>query len=186
MLVAVNHLGDADGLLGIAFFPQPVEALAKMELFDFPLLGWFMETYGVIWVHRGAPDRRALRAALRGLEEGRLVGLAPEGRESITGTLEEGTGGAAYLALKANVPVLPVTFTGTENIRVYNSLRRLRRPKMTMTFGPLFQLEDRPDRREAIETGTEQIMLRLARQLPIEYRGVYRDGIGGSASESGP
>ena len=114
-IIVANHLGDADFVLGIAFTPRPPEVLAKAELYNFPVLGKLMELYGVIWVHRGQPDRRALRASLQGLAEGRLISLAPEGRESLTGGLEEGTNGAAYLALKANAPILPVTFTNTEN-----------------------------------------------------------------------
>jgi 1-acyl-sn-glycerol-3-phosphate acyltransferase len=173
VLVVVNHLGDADALLGLAFFPASVEALAKMELYEFPVLGLIMQAYGAIWVHRGQPDRRALQAVLDGLAEGRLVGIAPEGRESLTGSLEEGTKGAAYIALKANVPLLPVTFTGTENSRIYPNLKKLRRTDVSITVGPIFRLEKVADRREALRLGTQKIMERLAKQLPAEYRGIY-------------
>jgi 1-acyl-sn-glycerol-3-phosphate acyltransferase len=173
-LIVVNHLGDADVMLGLAFFPTSVEALAKMELYEFPLLGGIMHAYGVIWVHRGQPDRRAIQAVRQGLVQGRLVGIAPEGRESVTGGLEEGTGGAAYLALKANVPLVPVTFTGTENNRFYPNLKRLRRTEVSLTIGPTFRLEKLPDRRESIRLGTLSIMERLAVQLPPEYQGVYQ------------
>jgi 1-acyl-sn-glycerol-3-phosphate acyltransferase len=125
-------------------------------------------------VHRGQPDRRALRAALQALEQGRIVGIAPEGRESLTGALEEGTAGAAYLALKADAPVLPVTFTGSENVRLLRNIRRLRRTPMTVTIGPLFHLDPAGDYKAAIERGTREIMMTLARQLPPEYRGVYK------------
>jgi 1-acyl-sn-glycerol-3-phosphate acyltransferase len=172
-LLVVNHLGDADGVLGLAFFPRYVEALAKMELYDIPLLGRLMHAYGVIWVHRGHPDRRAIQAALASLREGRLVGVAPEGRESLTGGLEEGTGGAAYIAIKAGVPVLPVTFVGTENSKIYSNLKRLRRAPVSITVGPMFYLEQLPDRRESVRMGTRFIMERLAVQLPPEHRGVY-------------
>lgn len=176
VLVIVNHLGDADALLGLAFFPPSVEALAKMELYEFPVLGGIMQAYGVIWVHRGQPDRRAIQAVLDGLAQGRLVGIAPEGRESLTGSLEEGTKGAAYIAIKANVPLLPVTFTGTENSRIYPNLKKLRRTDVSITVGPIFRLEKASDRREALRLGTQKIMARLAQQLPAEYRGVYRVG----------
>jgi 1-acyl-sn-glycerol-3-phosphate acyltransferase len=174
-LLVVNHLGDADGVLGMAYFPPITEAMGKMELYFFPVLGWIMRSYGTIWVHRGVPDRRALRAGLQALAEGRLLAIAPEGRESLTGALEEGTGGAAYIALRANVPVVPVTFTGTQNSNVYNSLLRLQRPRLTMTVGPAITLEVHPPGREAIAAATELIMTVLAKQLPEEYRGVYRD-----------
>lgn len=173
-LVVTNHLGDADAVLAVAYFPVFIDALAKMELYEFPLLGWIMQAYGVIWVHRGQPDRRAIKAVLQGLEEGRIVGIAPEARESITGGLEEGTGGAAYIALKAGVPLVPVTFTGTENQRIYPNLKRLSRTKVSLTVGPLFWLEKLPDRRASIRVGTQVIMEKLAQQLPPELRGVHQ------------
>ncbi len=174
-LVVANHLGDADLVIGLAVAPFPPDYLAKAELYDYPLLGQLLDAYGVIWVHRGQPDRRALQAAIQGLKEGRLIAIAPEGRESLSGALEEGTGGAAYLALKADIPLLPVTFTGSENARIYANLKRLRRTQVTVTIGPLFRLESLPDRRQSIRQGTLKIMRTLAAQLPAEYRGVYAD-----------
>jgi 1-acyl-sn-glycerol-3-phosphate acyltransferase len=174
-LAVTNHLGDADLVVGMVYSPVMVEALAKAELYDLPLIGRLMDAFGVIWVHRGQPDRRALHAALDGLREGRVVGIAPEGRESTTGALEEGTSGAAYLALRAGVPVLPVTFTGTENSHIYSNLKRLHRSEVTMTVGPLFYLDDLPDRKQALEQGTRKMMSRLAAQLPAAYQGIYRD-----------
>lgn len=174
VLVVSNHLGDADLVLGLAFATRPLDAVSKADLYDYPVLGWLMDLYGVIWVHRGQPDRRALRAVLEGLAEGRMIAIAPEGRESVTGKLEEGTHGAAYLALKSGAPILPVTFTGTENRNVYGSIRRLRRAEISLTVGKPFHLEASGDWRAAVEQGTERIMRALAEQLPPEYRGVYR------------
>lgn len=173
-LVVANHLGDADVVLGLALSPVLIDAIAKAKLYDLPVLGKIMDAYGVIWVHPGQPNRRALRAALQGLAEGRLVAIAPEGRESVTGSLEEGAGGAAYLAYKASVPILPITFTGTENARIYDSLKRFRRTEVSMTVGPVFWIENLPDWRQVIQQGTGKIMHKLASQLPQEYQGVYR------------
>ena len=155
-----------------------VDTLAKAELYDFPVLGKLLDAYGVIWVHRGQPDRHALRAALDSLRQGRLVGIAPEGRESVTGALEQGTEGAAYLAIKAGVHVIPLTFTGTENARIYGNLKRLRKTDVTMTVGAPFSLDELPDQKQAIELGTRKIMGALAAQLPPEYRGMYASLVG--------
>jgi 1-acyl-sn-glycerol-3-phosphate acyltransferase len=174
-IIVINHLGDADAVVIYSVIPRPIEALAKIELYDLRFYGWFIHTYGVIWVHRGRPDRRAIRAALYGLAEGRIIGLAPEGRESLTGSLEEGTQGAAYLALKAGVPVVPIAVTGTENERIYDGLHHWRRTPVTVTVGKPFRLEQLPDSHQALETGTRRIMLALAELLPPEYRGVYAE-----------
>lgn len=177
LLIVANHLGDADVLLGLAYAPQPPEIVAKVELSDLPVIGWLMDCYGVIWLHRGLPDRRALRAILEALSQGRQVAIAPEGRESVTGGLEAGTGGAAYLAIKAGVGLLPVVFTGTENVHVFSELKHLRRPKVTITAGPPFCLPEIKDRKQAVEQGTDMIMQTLAQLLPEQYRGIYQETV---------
>lgn len=172
-LIVGNHLGDADLIVGLAVVTISVEIIIKSEIYHMPILGKLLDAYGVIWIHRGQPDRRAIRAAFQGFEEGRAISIAPEGRESLTGVLEEGTGGAAYLAYKAKVPILPSAFVGTENVQIFGNLKRLRRSKVTVRIGELFWLEEYPDRKQAINQGTGQIMQAIADLLPPEYRGVY-------------
>lgn len=175
LLMVSNHLGDADAIVGLAYAPRPVEVIAKSELYDIPVFGKLADAYGVIWVHRGQPDRRALRATLDALRNGRAVGITPEGRESLTGSLEEGTGGAAYIAYRSRAPILPVTMTGTENKQIFGNIRRFKRTRVTMTIGPVFHLDDFHDRRQAVSQGTLQIMRALARQLPPQYQGVFSE-----------
>lgn len=175
LIAVTNHLGDIDLLLGWAYTNRiDSEAIIKSELNDIPVLGSILNTYGVIWIHRGEPDRRSIRTVLQALAAGRMVAIAPEGRETLIGGLEEGTKGAAYLALKADVPLIPITFTGTENARVFNNMKRLRRTKVSFTVGKMFQLKPQADRRAAVKAGTREIMITLAKQLPPMYRGVYR------------
>jgi 1-acyl-sn-glycerol-3-phosphate acyltransferase len=176
-LVVCNHLGDADVVLLLAHLPAFMEPLAKVELRRLPVLGWLMSGYGVIWVRRSRSDREPLRSALEAFARDRWVALAPEGRESLTGSLEEGLGGAAFLALKAEAPIVPVAFTGTENWRVIRSLARLRRPEVTMTVGRTFRLETAGAQRDARRLGTRRIMTEIARLLPPAYQGVYRQPV---------
>jgi len=177
LLIVSNHLGDADLIVGIAAAHLPFELMGKIELYDHPFVGRLMNAYGTIWVHRGQPDRRAIRAVLSGLAEGRIVAIAPEGRESVSGALEEGTGGAAYLALKAKVPILPIGLTGTENDKIYPSLKRFRRTPVSVKIGQPFHLETSGNRRQDVQDGTDKIMRSLAHLLPPKYRGVYGDKI---------
>jgi 1-acyl-sn-glycerol-3-phosphate acyltransferase len=174
VLLATNHLGDTDAIMSLAFFPHLPETFAKAELYDYPILGKLMDAYGVIWLHRGVPDRKALRAALGVLAEGRILAIAPEGRESLTGALEHGTEGAAYLACRSEAPIVPIVFTGTANRQVFGSLKRLRRPRVTLRVGEAFRLPSREDHKTTVEEGTRFIMERLASLLPPEYRGVYK------------
>ena len=173
-LVVVNHLGDADGALLVGSVSASLDALGKVELYDLPILGKMMDWYGIIWLHRGRPDRRAMRAALDGLAEGRMLIIAPEGRYSLIGGLEEGEQGAAFLAYKADVPIVPVALIGTENEHVYGHLKRLQRAPVTLRVGKAFRLRQQADRHEMMRAGTRQIMKALANLLPESYRGAYR------------
>jgi 1-acyl-sn-glycerol-3-phosphate acyltransferase len=131
-----------------------------------------MDWYGVIWLHRGKPDKRALRAALDGLAEGRMIIIAPEGRYSLTGALEEGTGGAAFLAYRSGAPVLPIILSGTGNALVYGYMKKFRRAPVHIRVGKMFRLTGQASaRREALDAGTRQIMAALADLLPEKIRG---------------
>jgi 1-acyl-sn-glycerol-3-phosphate acyltransferase len=158
----------------VSSIPASLDALGKIELYDFPILGKLMEWYGIIWLHRGRADKRAIRAALDAFKEERFLVIAPEGRYTLAGGLEEGQQGAAYLALKADVPIVPVAMIGTENKRVYGYLKCLRRAPVTLRVGQAFRLSQQADRREMMREGTRQIMEALANLLPEAYRGAYR------------
>jgi 1-acyl-sn-glycerol-3-phosphate acyltransferase len=171
LLIVINHLGDADVPALISSLPFTPDALGKIELYDLPILGRLMDWYGIIWLHRGRPDKRALRAALDGLAEGRIIVIAPEGRYSLSGALEEGANGAAFIAYKSGVPILPITLTGTENENVYGHMKKIRRAPVHIRAGKMFRLaEQAAARREAMNEGTSRIMAALADLLPKKYR----------------
>jgi 1-acyl-sn-glycerol-3-phosphate acyltransferase len=172
-LVVINHLGDPDAILGLAALPDTPDFIGKIELRDIPMLRFLAELYGVIWIHRGQPDRRALSATLQAFRQGRRIIIAPEGRESVSGALEEGTEGAAFLALKAGVPVVPVTIIGSEFRHIENNLKKLQRTQVMVTVGKPFILPQQARGQDSLRVGTRLIMEALARQLPPEYRGVY-------------
>ncbi|HUE99118.1 MAG TPA: lysophospholipid acyltransferase family protein [Anaerolineales bacterium] len=175
-VIVFNHLGDADAVLMMATLPykSPAEGIGKIELNDHWLVGPVFRAYGIIWVHRGQPDRKALRAALNGLAEGRMISLAPEGRQSVIGGLEEGNAGAAFLALKSGALVVPVALTGTENKHVFDHLKRWKRAPVTLTVGKPFFLPEKADRQTMMRDGTRQIMETLASLLPESYQGQYK------------
>jgi len=174
-LVVINHLGDADAVLLAASIPATVDGMGKIELYEHWLVGPLFRAYGVIWVHRGRPDRKAIRAALDGLSQGRLVALAPEGRQSVVGGLEEGTEGAAFLAMKSGAPIVPVAMTGTENDNIYER-KWWKRARVTLAVGKPFHLKEQADHQKMLHEGTKQIMESLAELLPETYRGKYRGG----------
>ena len=173
-VVAINHLGDADAVLLGAAIPYMIEAMGKIELNDHWLIGPIFRAYGIIWLHRGRPDRKAIRAALDGLAEGRMVVIAPEGRQPLIGGLEDGNEGAAFLALKSGAPIIPVAMTGTENENIFGHMKRFKRARVTLSAGKPFFLREQADRQAMLRDGTRQIMESLASLLPESYRGKYK------------
>jgi len=173
LLLLTNHLHWLDPLLLFAILPFPATVMAA-EKYERRYQGLFMRPLGVIFVQRGEVDRQALRQALAILEAGGVIGIAPEGTRSKTGGLQQGKRGAAYLAYRSGAPLLPVAIAGVE--KVFPSLRRLRRARVTAKVGPVFYLPevDGKASREELEAATELIMRRLAELLPEAYRGIYR------------
>jgi 1-acyl-sn-glycerol-3-phosphate acyltransferase len=172
-LIVINHLGDADVVLLAASIPTSIDGMGKIELDEHWLVGPVFRAYGVIYVHRGRPDRKAIRAALDALTEGRMLALAPEGRQSVEGKLEEGTEGAAFLAMKTGALIVPVAMTGTENENIYNR-KWWRRARVTLSVGQPFKLVEQADRQNMMRDGTNQIMESLASLLPESYLGNYK------------
>jgi 1-acyl-sn-glycerol-3-phosphate acyltransferase len=177
-IIVFNHLGDADVVLMMAVLPfkSPVEGIGKIELYDHWLVGPVFRAHGMIWVHRGQPDRRALRAALDALAEGRMVTLAPEGRQSLIGGLEDGNPGAAFLARISGAPLVPIGLTGTGNSHIYSHLKSWKRAPVTLSVGKSFFLQEhlQGNRQKTLREGTRQIMESLANLLPESYRGQYK------------
>jgi len=130
-----------------------------------------------VWLNRFEADFSALREILARMKKGGLMVIAPEGTRSKTEALQEGKMGAAFLASKTVFPVLPVALTGTEDRGVLENLKRFRRSKIRAVAGELFTVEipKGRGREQAMRDATDEIMCRLAAELPEKYRGVYAD-----------
>lgn len=178
VLLVINHLGNSDVPALLSTFPVLPDAIGKVELYELPALGKLLDWYGMIWLHRGQADTRAIRAALNGFAEGRIILIAPEGRESLTGALEEGSDGAAFLAYKSGAAILPIAITGSEDENVFGHLKKLQRAQVHVKVGKMFRLtglvkSGSKARQDAVTQGTRQIMLALAELLPEKYQGAY-------------
>jgi 1-acyl-sn-glycerol-3-phosphate acyltransferase len=174
-LVVANHCSDIDPPgLGWAVGHRTgrvVHFMAKDEMRHWPVIGWLASQAGAFFVRRGAGDRAAQRTAIQVLEAGRPLAVFPEGTRSRDGQLKEGRAGAALLAMRAGVPVLPCGISGTH--RVFAGGRRWpRRTPITFRIGRPFELprSDAMDR-SALRAGTDRIMREIAVLLPPEQRG---------------
>jgi 1-acyl-sn-glycerol-3-phosphate acyltransferase len=114
-----NHLSYMDTPVMLGRFPAPFRFLAKEGLFQIPFLGWHLQRAGHVPVPRENP-RAAIRvlAHAADLIHSHQISLLifSEGGRSRDGALQEFRDGAAYLAIKAQVPLVPVALDGTREI----------------------------------------------------------------------
>jgi 1-acyl-sn-glycerol-3-phosphate acyltransferase len=178
ILMTTNHLSRLDTplLLAIGDRKDFVGIIAK-EYQEKSLIKWVLEKVGtMIWMDRDATDFSAIREALHHLRHGSFVGIAPEGtRSRETKGLLQGKPGAALMAVRADVPILPVGIIGSD--KIYQNWLKLRRPPIIVNVGQPYSLPviGTEDRQAWIVRCIDEIMCRIAVLLPPEYRGYYAE-----------
>ena len=116
-LIAVsNHGSYFDPPILSCCLRRPVAFMAKEELFEIPVLKQAIQLYGAYPVKRGAGDRSAIRSAIAALHQGWIVGIFLEGTRTNNARILNPKLGAAMIAAKAQVPLLPISLWGTERI----------------------------------------------------------------------
>ncbi|MGN2640404.1 lysophospholipid acyltransferase family protein [Nocardia takedensis] len=181
-IMAGNHLSIADWLFAPLTSPRRINYLAKAEYFTTPglkgrLKKWFFTTTGQYPIDRtgASAAEDALSAARRLLDQGKLVGLYPEGTRSPDGRLYKGKTGMARLALETGVPVIPVAVIGTYEVSPPGPFRWKRR-KVTIKFGaPIdFSRYDGMGGNRFVERAvTDEVMYALMQLTGQEYVDVY-------------
>lgn len=176
VIIASNHLNDADPGIICGSIRRRVVYMAKIELFRVPGLAQFLRAFGAFPVRRHEADLTALRRSTETLKAGLALVIFPEGtRGAPEARLREAWPGAGLLALRNDAPILPVAITGSQKLYLPQMfLRPFRRYDVTFTIGEPFYLP-RPDRvnAESAKAGSRQIMERIAVLLPESYRGFY-------------
>jgi 1-acyl-sn-glycerol-3-phosphate acyltransferase len=176
VLIATNHLSRMDIPVLFAIPNRPeMTALVTTKYLKHPLLRWFIVTAEGIWIDRDRADFGAFRSAIQALEEGKAVGISPEGTRSKAGYLLEGKPGTALLAVRANVPIVPVAITGT--LGSFKKAITFQKPKINAKFGKMIPppVLERGRREEQLNQLTEEVMCQIAAMLPESYRGFYSD-----------
>ena len=117
-VIVSNHESFCDILVLLANLPMQVRFLAKRSVFRVPVLGWSIAAAGFVPVDREDRSRgtETVDAALRRLSGGRSLVIFPEETRTRTGDLLPFKRGAAHLALKSGLPVLPVALAGTYRV----------------------------------------------------------------------
>ena len=112
---ACNHLSYYDTPALFAKLPFQFRIIAKAPLWKIPFVGWYLERSGQVPIDQSSA-RAGVTSLLRGVEtlhEGLPLMVFPEGGRAVGGRLQPMAAGAAFIAIKAQVPLVPLTLIGT-------------------------------------------------------------------------
>lgn len=175
-ILMINHIAFVDPILVLHSLPRNIVPLAKIEVYNYPVINIFPRLWGVIPVRREEVDRRAIQQVMEVLRAGEIVLVAPEGTRGPA--LKEGKEGVAYLASRSGAPVVPVAIEGTEGFPALRYTGAWRRGDgAVIRFGQPFRYkaEYRRANRDQLRKMTDEAMYLLAAMLPPARRGYYAD-----------
>jgi len=146
-ILCANHIGELDMFLIGYKIRRYVRYMAKEELFKIPVLSFFVRKLRAFPVKRGRVDIESVKTALRLLNGGHIIGILPEGTRTRGKDRKDirVKPGAAAIAVKAGVPIIPVAIEGD-----YKLFSRIR-----VIFGKPFRIEANPERKYTNDELTE-------------------------------
>lgn len=174
-IVSANHASYMDHMfLGKIIIPnlnQKLHFLAKKEHFDNFIERAWHRYGGAIPVDRESGGKKGLKIAIKSLNEGKIIGIYPEGTRTLTGKIQRARTGVARLALMSKVPVLPVGIMGTFEILPKGKyIPKLK--KGTVNIGKPIYFEkyyDEPITKKLLRELTTKIMKEIAKLSNQKY-----------------
>ena len=130
-VIACNHVGWADSLwMAYAVYPRQLRYMSKQELFGSTLSRWVLEHGGSVPINRAGPSPSSIKTAVDILQRGEIILIFPSGTRSQEDLAFKR--GAATVALRARVPLVPAFFQGPKQMQVAHLVRR---PLIRVAFG---------------------------------------------------
>ena len=178
VILASNHRSFLDSIFIPLVLRRRVTFVAKAEYFDDPKTAWFFRSCGQIPIRRegGSASERALASATEVLRAGKVFAIYPEGTRTRDGLLHRGHTGFARLAMRCNVPIVPIGLLGTDEVQPIDS----RIPKLfravTVRFGEPIDPErysGREHDRMALRELTDEVMFEICQLSGYEYVDTY-------------
>jgi len=103
-----NHISMLDPVMLLFVSPRLIHFMAKAEIFKNPIANLFFRAFLAFPVNRKKADMASLKNAMKVLNQGKVFGIFPEGKRSVTDDLDEFEKGAAFLATRSNAPIVPI------------------------------------------------------------------------------
>ena len=149
MIIAPTHNSYADPVILGATFPFQIYYMARSEFSKNSFIRWFFGFMGAVFLKRGEADIMALKKALRMLQSNQAVGIFPEGTRYHEQPVGEFKNGAAFIAYKANVPLIPVAIINSKHL-----LKFWKRDMITLIGEPVYVFHDDRPYQEIIQEYT--------------------------------
>ena len=159
-ILSANHRSNIDSLVVAAVTRRRMRYFGKHQMWKYRLSAAFFDAMGGIPVHRGQPDREAMRALQAVLEGGEPAVIFPEGQRRTGPVIEDVFEGPAFVSGRTGVPILPVGIGGSEQAMTPGS-GMLRPVKVVLVIGepipaPVGDDGKRPPRR-VVREATEAL-----------------------------
>lgn len=162
-IICSNHINWKDPTTVGAAFPRSVDIrfMAKKELFKNPLFAYALKNAGAFPVDRENADYGAIKKAYQLLNDKHVLGLFPEGARSIDGSLQKAYNGAALIAVRSGVPIVPVAIKGP--YKLFKPLNIfIGRPFVL----PPLTYNSKEEKKAQLEEMSDMIMLNISSLLP--------------------
>jgi len=184
LIIVGNHFHFLDTVAPIHSTRWPLEFIGDFEMPNAPpVMRVFPNAWQTLKIEQGTPNFEALQAAEAILAQNGVVVIYPEGHVN-GGPLRNALPGAAYIAMRTGVPLLPIGTFSDNNWKLFKTMSEKKRRLRIFTrigevFGPI-KAENplRPSRTELKETG-RKIMVKIAELLPKEFRGEFELDVAG-------
>ncbi|MBA3304212.1 MAG: 1-acyl-sn-glycerol-3-phosphate acyltransferase [Acidimicrobiia bacterium] len=163
-ILAPVHRSNVDTPLVSLMGRRLLRFMGKDTMWKFRFSDWFFTSMGGFPVHRGTPDRDALRSCERLLADGQALVIFPEGTRRRGPVVDEIFEGPAYLSAKLQVPIVPVGLGGSEGAMPKGS-KGIRLVKISIVIGepitPPAPTESGRVGRKGVRALTDQLQQRL-------------------------
>ena len=155
VIICSNHISNYDPPTVGMTAPRTIHFMAKEELFEKKGLGFILRNVNAFPVKRGMRDRNALRKGLKLLDEGKVLGLFPEGTRSKDGVVKKGLAGAGFFAMRSNATVIPCAIIGQYE----------RSKPLTVIYGNPIEFQTLKNSKPSAQEVTDEIM----ENIPVSY-----------------
>jgi 1-acyl-sn-glycerol-3-phosphate acyltransferase len=163
-VLAPVHRSNIDFAIASTLTRRRMRFMGKDSLWKIKPLGALFSTLGAYPVRRGAPDREALRQTMQMIESGQPVVIFPEGTRQTGPIVQPLFDGAAYVATRNGVPIVPVGIGGSEKAMPKGS-KFLYPAKIHVVIGPALQPKRPEEGKRSSRRGVQELSGELHTEL---------------------